>query len=258
MPAESEVKVKSVKKAIDVLNCFMDKQPLGVTEISEKLGLYKSNTYAILSTLASMNYLEQDKETGKYYLGTEILHLSRAIGDRYSFHNVAAVYMQSLSDDVGEIVYLTVPLKKQVYYLDAAFPSTGTRLLMAKVRDNTDAMHCTSCGKAMLAFMPDSEVESYLSQPLAPATPETITDPDKFRAELAKIRLQGFATDNMEAEVGINCVGVPIISSQRQRPGRAQHQRPLTQIYTRAPGGACREAEGIREGYRAKTLTIFP
>ena len=40
---KGEIKVKSLQKALTVLDCFADKQPLGITEISEKLGLYKSN-----------------------------------------------------------------------------------------------------------------------------------------------------------------------------------------------------------------------
>ena len=47
----AEVKVKSLKKGLEVLNCFTEKQPLGVTEISEKLGLYKSNVHNILIVL---------------------------------------------------------------------------------------------------------------------------------------------------------------------------------------------------------------
>ena len=51
----TEVKVKSLQKALDVLGCFVEKQPLGVTEISEKLGLYKSNVHNILMTFKAMD-----------------------------------------------------------------------------------------------------------------------------------------------------------------------------------------------------------
>lgn len=53
MANDPEINVKTLKKAIDVLNCFLIKQPLGVTEISEMLGLYKSNVHNILSTFAA-------------------------------------------------------------------------------------------------------------------------------------------------------------------------------------------------------------
>ena len=48
MENNGEIKVKSLQKALEILNCFAVKQPLGVTEISEKLGLYKSNVHNIL------------------------------------------------------------------------------------------------------------------------------------------------------------------------------------------------------------------
>lgn len=50
MENNGEIKVKSLQKALEILNCFAVKQPLGVTEISEKLGLYKSNVHNILVT----------------------------------------------------------------------------------------------------------------------------------------------------------------------------------------------------------------
>ena len=210
MADNTEIKVKSIKKTIDVLNCFIEKQPLGVTEISEKLGLYKSNVHGILSTLTALDYLSKDEETGKYYLGVGILRLSQALGDRYSFQKVAAAHMQALSNQVGEIVYLSVPFKDQVYYLDAAFPSDGAPYLIGSVRSTTDYMHCTSCGKAMLAYMPKEYLEQYLAKPLEAPTPNTITDPSALLKELQRIRERGYATDNMEAMIGISCVAVPI------------------------------------------------
>lgn len=75
-----KLRLKLWKKAIDVLNCFLIKQPLGVTEISEMLGLYKSNVHNILSTFAATGYLTKDEISEKYYLGEKIIFLSRAIG----------------------------------------------------------------------------------------------------------------------------------------------------------------------------------
>lgn len=71
--AEGELRSKSVLKALEILNCFERKQPWGITELGEALGLYKSNVHTLVRTLASMDYLQQDKETGKYYLGSAVL-----------------------------------------------------------------------------------------------------------------------------------------------------------------------------------------
>ena len=207
---ESNIKLKSIKKTIDVLNCFVDKQPLGVTEISDKLGLYKSNVHNILSTLTAMDYLDQDKDTGKYYIGIGIVRLAHAMASRYTFHKVASVHLQQISDQAGETVYLTVAMKRMVYYLDAAIPSASNYLLSGTLRYSTEPLHCTGSGKAMLAFMSPEDREEYLSQPLVAMTPNTITDLERFREELRLTRERGYALDNMESEIGTRCVAVPI------------------------------------------------
>ena len=78
---EKEIKVKSLQKALDILNCFTKKSSWGVTELSEYLDLNKSNVHSILSTFTAMEYLRQDEETGKYRLGMAIYTLCHALGD---------------------------------------------------------------------------------------------------------------------------------------------------------------------------------
>ncbi len=212
MASAPEIKVKSVKKAADVLNCFIDKQPIGVTEISEKLGLYKSNVHSILSTLAAVDYVTKDEATDKYYLGPGIVRLNRSIGNRFSLANVAAKYMRNLSAEEREVVYLTAPLKDQIFYIDVALPEETSYGHVSSVRNSMDYIHSTASGKGMLAYMPQSYVDNILSQPLPAMTESTITDPDELRRELDDIRKRGYSIDNMETSVGISCVAVPIIS----------------------------------------------
>ena len=137
----SEIKVKSLQKALEILNLFADKPVLGVTEISEYFGIYKSTVHNILSTLKAMEYLEQDEETGKYRLGIQVFTLSKALGDTYSITKIATPYLQELSNQTRERVYLAVrtdqkfciwiPCIRQILLTDA-FNSW---------REGTDVLH---------------------------------------------------------------------------------------------------------------------
>ena len=102
--AETEVKVKSLQKSLDILGCFVEKQPLGVSEISEKLGLYKSNVHSILMTFKAMDYLEQDPETVKFRLGTAVFALSRALRENLDITKIALPYMKEIAQEAGELV----------------------------------------------------------------------------------------------------------------------------------------------------------
>ncbi len=70
-----DIKIKSLHKALTVLDCFAEKQPLSITEISDKLGLYKSNVYDILTTFAAMGYLDKSEESSKFFVGKKLIRL---------------------------------------------------------------------------------------------------------------------------------------------------------------------------------------
>ena len=212
---EGEIKVKSLQKALDILNCFIRKSSWGVTELSEYLGLNKSNVHSILSTFTAMEYLRQDKETGKYKLGLAVYTLCHALGDELIIGNIAQPYMQELSDWSGEQVYLGVPYGDEVIYVNSAYPMESINLMRTIMGERT-RMYCTGLGKAMMAYLPNEDVNRYLQKELPACTDYTITDPETLRAELKQIRERGYAIDNMEHEFGIKCVGMPILNRQQK------------------------------------------
>ena len=70
--------------------------------------------------------------------------------------------------------------------------------------------HCTASGKLFLAYLPATELDAILSQPLTAYTDNTITCPEDLRKQLEKIREQGYAVDYEEFELGICAVAAPI------------------------------------------------
>lgn len=204
-----EGKVKSLQKSLEILNLFVEKPRWSVTEISKRLGLNKSNVHNILSTFKTMNYLTQDEETEKYGLGIGVYALCRSIGHDFNIRAIAIPFMQDLADKTGENVYLGIPDKDEVIYLEAVYPVEAFNL-MRTVLGIRARMFCTGIGKAMLAHLPLKEQEDYISRELPVYTENTITDKEKLREELEIIRVRGYAVDNMEHEFGVKCVAMPI------------------------------------------------
>lgn len=212
MTDNSEIKVKSLQKALEILNYFTEKPILGVTEISEHFGLYKSTVHNILSTLKAMEYLEQDEASGKYCLGIQIFNLSKALGDTYSITKIAMPYMQELANQTGERVYLAVPYRMEVLYLEAMYPADSVELMRSLLGERAQ-MYCTGIGKAMLANMSDEEIHEYLThRNLEAFTENSITDKEQLYQELMRTRQRGYAVDDMEHEFGIKCIGMPVFN----------------------------------------------
>jgi hypothetical protein len=72
-------------------------------------------------------------------------------------------------------------------------------------------VYCTSVGKAVIAFLPDDVLDKLIDG-LAPKpfTPRTLVTRAALKADLARVRDQGFAVDDEEIEQGLRCVGAPI------------------------------------------------
>ncbi len=205
-----EVKVKSLKKALDILECFSVTTPeLGISDISERLGLYKSNVHNIISTFEQCGYIEKNNETGKYRLGTKILEMSYIINTNLGLHNAIHPPMSTLSGEINEVVYFAVPKGSRIMYLEGVYPvnSFSARSMVGE----TAEMYCTSLGKAILAFLqPDLAIRAISEQSMQRHTPTTITDRSALLDELELTRKRGYSIDNMEHEFGIKCVGVPV------------------------------------------------
>lgn len=211
---DDKIKIKSLYKAMRVLECFNEKQPLSITEISEKLGMYKSNVFDILSTLSALNYVIKNEESNKYSLGSGLVRLGRAAATTNSLQNIATPIIKRISKMTGETVYLTIPSGYQIFYLNAVFPGAMDEIESIGTLLNTaEPMHLTSNGKAMLSHMSEAFIDDYCSMPLASATEFSITSPDKLREELALIRERGYAVDEQENTIGMRCVGVAICNN---------------------------------------------
>ena len=207
---QDEIKVKSLKKALDILGCFTVKTPeLGITEISSKLGLYKSTVHNIVSTFEQCGYIEKSPGNNKYRLGMKILELAFVVNSNLGLHKVVHPYMSALSNEINEVVYFALPKDNQIIYLEGVYPSSSysARSMIGEKAE----MYCTALGKAILAFLPkDRRISVIKNQSMTAYTPNTITDRSALSAELDKIRSQGYSIDNMEHEFGIKCVGVPV------------------------------------------------
>jgi DNA-binding IclR family transcriptional regulator len=227
MESNDTPKVKSLHKALNLLNCFTKKPFWGITELSVELGLFKSNVFNILQTMESMGYVERDPVSQKYCLGYGMYELSRALTDRYDFQNIALPYLQQLANECKERVYLATGRGDQVIYLGSYDP--------VEQRDSHISMmgvfapkYCTGLGKILLAYESDDTVRSYYSDEskFIRFTDTTITNLDDLFRELEIIRRRGYAIDNMEHEYGVKCVAAPLFNKKYELLGAVSVSGP--------------------------------
>lgn len=175
----------------------------------------KATLYRILASVTAHGYVRLDPQSDGYTLGYRLLELAQNVWVTPDLAAVASVELQRLRDVTGETAYLAVLDSDMVLAL-GKFESphdvrSAARLGVRK------PLHCTSQGKAILAFLPEREAETILGHgPLERFTPQTITDRDALIAQLRIIKARGYAIEDQEILPGNRCVGAPVLDSAGQ------------------------------------------
>lgn len=208
-------RVKSIEKAIIILDLLSSQGEVGITELSKHLGVSKSSVFNVLYTLREHNWVEKNEVTGKYRLGLRMLELGSRVRARLKLREIAIPYMQEMIAKTNETTYLTVYNLGKVVYIETAYPDN--LISMSSVIGRRVHLHCTGVGKAIMAFLSEKEIKTIVSNHGLPRfTANTITTMEELQSELNEIRNKGYAIDNMEHEHGIKCVAAPIFNENGQ------------------------------------------
>lgn len=203
--------VSSILRAMDILECFMDAETEWTLKaLVNHLGLPTTTVFRQISTLVDKQYLVQDPVRKSYRVGPRLFFLSSAIIGQSDLRQMAHPELELLSDRVKETVNLSVLLEKDIFYFDKV---ETHRSIVCNTRVGTRApAYATSAGKVMLAGQSPAAIDEFCQwlETAKPLTERTITDPEKFRAELALALINGYAMDNEEIEPGLICIGAPI------------------------------------------------
>jgi len=203
---------------IPVINRMMEvleelkHQPVGQTvrQLTETLKQSRTTIYRILNTLAQHEMVRRD-DAGSYHLGIRLLHLASRVAANATDYDLASLsqpFLDKLAVELGEGVKLSVMDSKGVIVLAAA---RGRREYSLTVTPGQrQPIHAGAASKVLLAHLPPSEIETWLSQPLLAYTPKTIADPKRLRSELMRIKRLGWAHDKGENALSIHAFAAPV------------------------------------------------
>ncbi len=201
--------VRAVDHALQLLSCYTEKEEMGVTELSKKLGLHKNNVFRILATLEFRGYIEQNKKTEGYRLGPKIFELGLIFKYQMGLIKHAKPIMEEIVKRHNETVYLGVLRDIYAIYIDNV-ETTHTVRVVSRVGSQIPA-YASAIGKVQLAYLPTDELERLLrDRKLKAYTEKTITDKNLLMEELKKVAEEGYALDNEEFEDDVKCVAAPI------------------------------------------------
>ncbi|MGI4801689.1 MAG: IclR family transcriptional regulator domain-containing protein [Janthinobacterium lividum] len=244
-------------KACDVLDVVAASTGgLGQAELAARLGLPRTTTYRILATLVARGLLRQDPSRRVYAVGFRLLEMAQGAWSSPDLPAAAAPELRALRDATGETAYVAVLEGGEAVALGKF---EGAHEVRSAARlGQRKPLHCTSQGKAILAFLPAAERDTLLGRmSFVPLTTRTLRSRAELEASLKVVRARGFAIDDEEIADGVRCVGAPILSATgavlgalsiagpawRMTPERLELLGPEVAAAGRRVGAAVRPAE---------------
>lgn len=207
LASRSPYQVQVLDRALAILEILSTGGPdLSLGEVSERLGLHKSTAHRLIMVLERHKLIERNSVNGRYRLGLKLFELGTRAVSRLDLRERSRPVLERLVLETGETVHLCILDNTEVVYLDKVEPERSVRMSSSVGRRNP--AYCTAVGKAILAHLPEVQVESIVRKHgLKALTSNTITSLVELKAELAAIRDRGYAIDNEEIEEGVRCVG---------------------------------------------------
>lgn len=198
---------------------------LTLSELAEKMEVPKNGVFRVAMTMLDAGYLKRHEESKRFTLSKKVLVLGYSTVSTENIIELSRDAMHSLREITRETVCLGARVEKDGIILDQLIG-------LHPFKFSLDIgfhfpLYVGSPGRSILANLPEQERESVLANlEIQKWTDRTITDRDKLRDELQRIRECGYALDLEEGFLNCNCIGSPIFD---------HNNYPVAAIWTTGP-----------------------
>ena len=199
--------LRSIGRALDVLNCFDGQTPLSLKDIGKRIDLPESTLFRVLLTLEKHEYLQRHRD-GTYQLAPKLVFgwLAQAAN---RVRDIARPEIEQLANQFNETVSVAYLFDDRIHVLDCM--ETFHEIRMTNKIGRVLPPHCSAMGKVITAFQDRALADRILEvYGLAPRTEKTIVDRHKLFKEFEEVRKAGVACDREESIRGGICFGAAL------------------------------------------------
>lgn len=200
--------VQALERGFAVIKAFSGASPsLSMAEVAERSGLARAVARRYLLTLRELQCVQEHE--GRFRLTPRVLDLGFAYLSTASVATLAQQTMEAVRDQLGESCSLSVLDGREIVYIGRA-PAKRIMSINLGIGSRLPA-HATSMGKVLLAYLPAPELDAFFAGHVLEAhTKRTIVREPVLRAELVRVKEQGWAQADGEIEIGLRSLAAPI------------------------------------------------
>ena len=222
--------VGAVDRALRLLLMFQARPAIRIVDAARELEVAPSTVHRLLAMLMAYGFVARDAETQVYRPGEVLVDLGVQAVNQWDFVADAQPLLAELAAESGETVNLGV-LRHTEVLVAAAAESERIVRIAGQLGRRIPAFH-SSMGRVLLAELPAERLHRmYPGQVLRGEPADIVMDRDELEAELARVREQGFATNDQPRSMDYATVAAPV-----RRHGRAIAAMAVAVPRQRVPG----------------------
>ena len=235
--------VQSIGRAFAILEeVARNRDGIGLADLSKRVGLHNSTTFHLVRTMVSLGYIRQIKDTKRYRIGRPLFALAASALDEMEMVSMATPVLDDLARETGESSHFAARMGDTVVVM--ARTSGPSAFQLAERVGVVRPAYCTALGKIILAALRPDQLERYLERiDLKPLTPNTITEPQRLRKEIDKVRTAGIAFDDGEFEGEVRCAAMAVRDFSGQVVGAIGISGPVWRLSIQALQSRSRHLE---------------
>ena len=222
--------LESVDNALRLVLLLGRVPKVSVTDVATELGVAPSTAHRLLTTFKYRGFVQQSSDRS-YEPGPALLSLGVGRTASVNIVSVVTPHLQRLRGTVDETCHFMVRVNRDVRFLASA--EAGQALRISSRAGQVMPAHHASGGKALLAELPPTDLDSLYPRAGLPELELAASDVDRLRRELQTVRRRGYAVNVAETERGIAAVAVTIRDGDHQPVGAISVSVPTVRYSSR-------------------------
>ena len=209
----ADLNVRSVARAVAILEQFtMERPEPNLTEISAGIGLSKSTTHRLLSTLEEAGMVELDRRSGHYRLGLKTFRLGSVASGSLDVVRQAEPLLHEIADETGLTALLLVADVKEALCVRRFEGEQEVRVLVMETGKRVP-FNCGASQRVLLAHVSDAVWEDVVANHAVRMTPYSLTTRDELDSDRREIKERGFSIGWEDCALHACTLGAPVLRS---------------------------------------------
>jgi DNA-binding IclR family transcriptional regulator len=202
--------VQTLNRTLDIIELLaVCREGMGVSEVSQQIGLHKSTVHRLLNALVQRGYIEKLMPGGQYRIGLKFIEISALHLNHLELKTEAVPILRQLSDSLGQTVHLAIRDGQDVVYIEKIEPKSSLRMYSQIGR--RIPLYCSALGKSLVSDLVPEVLQALARGLTYKAFSErTLTNHTGFIQAVNQSRARGWSVDDGEYEQGIRCFGAAI------------------------------------------------